>query len=462
MNSNYTYYKTTRSVCPVCHEVIPAKIIFVDNSVYMLKNCISHGEFRALISRNKENYIESLKINKPATYPLKSFKDKFEGCSVNCGLCPEHQQHTCLPIIEITDYCNMDCPVCLASNRSRFNMRPEEFRGIIDGLVKAEGIVDLINISGGEPTINPHLPELIDIARRPEIVNISISTNGRIFLKNKDLLLRLIDKDVFISLQFDGFSPDAYTVMRGESMLDEKLEILALLEKHSARTSLVMTLVNGLNTGSIPEVLKFFLEKEFIKSLMFQPVIFANSRFPYDESMAVTLPDVMEMIASGSGGIIDVKDIVNLPCSHPSCFALTYLLKLKGGGYIPLPKLIDIESYLDTIKNKTIPGLEPGSYNVIQDNIYRLWSSSGIYPEAEKITKTIKSLIGQMGSLGRNPSAPDVFKIVESNVKSIYIHHFMDAYNFDISRAMKCCNQYALPGSKLIPSCVYNNTIRER
>ncbi|MGE5430489.1 MAG: radical SAM protein [Syntrophomonadaceae bacterium] len=462
MTNNYIYYKTTRSVCPVCHKVIQAKIVFIDNCVYMLKFCSTHGEFKSLISRDRQNYIETLKINKPATYPLKSFKNKFKGCTVDCGLCPEHQQHTCLPIIEITDHCNMKCPLCLASNHSSFHMKPGEFRGIIEGLLEAEGIVDLINISGGEPTLNPDLLEIIDIARRPEIVNVSLSTNGRIFLKNRDLLLSLIDKNVFISLQFDGFRPAHYKEMRGEDMLYEKLEILSLLEKYSARTSLVMTVVNGLNAEDIPEVVRYFLEKDFIKSLMFQPVIFVNEIFPYDESKVVTIPDVANKIAAGSDGIIDRSDIVNLPCSHPSCFALTYLLKLKGGGYVPLPKLIDIESYLDTIKNKTIPGLEPDSYSLIQDNIYRLWSSSGIYPQTEKITKTIKDLICQMGRLGRNPGAPEVFKIVESSIKSIFIHHFMDAYNFDISRAMKCCNQYALHGKKLVPCCVYNNTLRVR
>lgn len=462
MNRDYIYYKTTRSVCPVCHEIISAKIIFIENSVYMLKHCKSHGEFKTLISRNKKKYIETLKINKPAVYPLTSFNEKFEGCTVNCGLCPEHQQHTCLPLIEITDHCNMKCPICLASNHGSFHMRPEEYKDIIDNLIRAEGLIDLINISGGEPTLNPYLSEILDISYRPEIVNISISTNGRVFLKNRDLLLRLIDKNIFISFQFDGFDPVPYKSLRGEDMLQEKLEILSLLEKYSARTSLVMTVVNGENTKCIPDFVKFFLEKDFIKSIMFQPVIFVNEKFPYNESKVATIPDVVKEIASGSGGIIDEEDMINLPCSHPSCFALTYLLKLKGGGYIPLPKLIDIETYLDSIKNKTIPGLEADSYNVIKDNIYRLWSSSGIYPEAEKITKTIKSLICEIGGLGRNPAAPDVFKIVESNVKSIFIHHFMDAYNFDISRAMKCCNQYALPGNKLIPCCVYNNTMRVR
>lgn len=462
MINSYTYYKTTRSVCPVCRDVIQAKIVFIENCVYMLKYCRTHGEFKSLLSRNRQNYLESLKINKPATYPLKSFKNEFEGCTVNCGLCPEHQQHTCLPIIEITDHCNMKCPLCLASNHSSFHMKPGEFRGIIEGLLEAEGLIDLINISGGEPTLNPHLLEIIDIARRPEIINVSLSTNGRVFLKNKDLLLRLIDKNVFISLQFDGFQSYPYKDMRGEDMLDEKLEILSLLEKHSARASLVMTIVNGLNTAAIPEVMKYFLEKDFIKSLMFQPVIFVNKKFPYDENKVVTIPDVAGMIAAGSEGIVDESDIVNLPCSHPSCFALTYLLKLKGGGYVPLTKLIDIDSYLDTIKNKTIPGLQADSYSLIQDNIYRLWSSSGIYPQTEKITKTIKNLICEMGKLGRNPGAPEVFKIVESSIKSIFIHHFMDTYNFDMSRAMKCCNQYAFPGNKLVPCCVHNNTLRVR
>ena len=463
MEDNYQYYKTTRSLCPVCKQIIPAKIVFFDDAaVYMIKNCPGHGESQSLIYRGKDEYIESLKINKPAVYPLKSFVEGFKGCASSCGLCPEHQQHTCLPIIEITNHCNMSCPICLVHNHGNFYMPPDRFKRILDGLIEAEGKLDLINISGGEPTLHPHLIEIIDAASRPEIVKISISTNGRVFLRNKDLLLKLIDRDVFISLQFDGFDDNAYKMLRGQNMLNEKLQLIEILDRYSAPTSLVMTVMNGVNNNEIGRCIDYLLKNDFIKSIMFQPIVFANPQLKYDMSRVITIPDIIKEIVAGSQGLIKERDIINLPCSHPTCFALTYLLKLDNGSFIPVPRIVDIDDYLDIIKNKTMPGLESESYEKIRESIYSLWSSSGIHPENKKILETIRRIICELEKHGDNSDPGHLFKIGEKNIKSIFIHHFMDAHNFDFSRIMKCCNQYPVEEKRLIPGCVYNNLMRDQ
>jgi uncharacterized radical SAM superfamily Fe-S cluster-containing enzyme len=466
MNIEYEYYKTTRSVCPGCKKILSAKIVFLNNSVYMLKTCKEHGEFFTLIYGDRQKYVDSLKISKPALYPLEYFSSDFKECGTSCGLCPEHQQHTCLPIIEITDHCNMSCPICLAANHNSRHMPVKKFEKILDRLLQAEESLDLIALGGGEPTLHPGLLDIVDAARRPEILNVSILTNGRVFLENNDLLLKLIDKNVFISLQFDGFDEKAYDHLRGRGILEDKLRVLELLEKFSARASLVMTVMKGVNDKAIGKVVKYFLEKDFLKSLMFQPIAFANPGFKYDAAKVITIPGIVSEIAAGSGGIIRESDIVNLPCSHPSCFALTYLLKLDGRGgereYITIPGFVRVDQYLDTIKNRTMPGLETESYEKIKENIYSLWSSSGIQPQSRKVLDALKAIIGEIGCCGREVKPGKVFEIAEKNIKSIFIHHFMDAYNFDLSRIMKCCHQYSADENRLIPCCVYNNMERIR
>ncbi|MCK5057580.1 MAG: radical SAM protein [Candidatus Aminicenantes bacterium] len=467
MNLDYEYYKTTRSLCPGCKKILPAKIVFYNDSVYMLKNCKEHGEFFTLIYGDRRKYIEALKISKPALYPLEFFSENFNGCGASCGLCPEHQQHTCLPIIEITDHCNMSCPICLAGNHNGWHMPVEKFKKIVDNLIKAEGSLDMINISGGEPTLHPELLEIVEAANRPEILTVSISTNGKEFLRDKNLLTKLIDRNVFISLQFDGFDDDSNIKLRGEGVLEEKLGILELLEKFSARTSLVMTVMRGVNHKEIGKVVQYFLKKDFIRSLMFQPIVFANPGLEYDVEKVITIPGIAAEIAAGSGGIIRESDIINLPCSHPTCFALTYLLKLDNstggeGEYIPIPRLVEVEQYLDTIKNRTAPGLESESYEKIKNNIYSLWSSSGIQPQSGKILHSLKNIMCEIGQCGKDMTPQKLFNVMEKNIKSLFIHHFMDAYNFDFSRVMKCCNQYPLDENRLIPCCIYNNMERKR
>lgn len=455
MNEPYEYHKTTRSVCPACREIIPAKIVFVGDSVYMLKHCVVHGEFRSLIERDRRRYLASFSISKPAVHPLELSHASFEGCGKSCGLCPEHQQHTCLPIIEITDYCNMSCPVCLVENGHHSHMSVPAFTAVIDALVRAEGTVDLINLSGGEPTLHPELLTLIDTARRPEIVNISLSTNGRIFLKNSALLQGLVERGVYISLQFDGFDDAIYQEIRGEHLLEEKLRILDVLERSGAKASLVMTVVRGINDHQIGAVADLVIERAFLKSLMIQPIVFTNPGYPYDEHKAMTTSDVVAALGKTTRAEILPSDITNLPCSHPTCFSLAYLLKLKDGGYLPLTRLIDAGAYLDVIKNRTTPGLDEESFSAIKDKIYELWSSSGSMPESEKILATMRSLLCELGSCGNSPSSRAVFSVAENNIKSIFIHSFMDQYTFDLSRAMKCCTQYPTQGG-LTPCCVRN------
>ncbi|MGA1871485.1 MAG: radical SAM protein [bacterium] len=460
MNSNYQYYKTTRSLCPLCGHIVPAKIVFIDDTVYMIKICTEHGEFQSLIYRGKEEYCESLKINKPAVFPLTTFIKDFKGCALSCGLCIEHQQHTCLPIIEITNHCNMSCPICLAHNHGDFYMSPERFKKIVDHLIEAEGRFDLINLSGGEPTLHPNLIEIIDIARRSEIVTITISTNGRIFLNDEELLVKLIDRGIFISLQFDGFNDNTYRVLRGEDLVQEKLQVLELLERYSASASLVMTVMNGINNNEIGKVMEYFLKKDFLKSIMFQPIVFTNPRLEYDISKVITISDIAKEIAHGTNGVIKETDIINLPCSHPLCFALTYLLKLDNGEYLPIPGIVPVDKYLDLIKNKAMPGLESESYETIKEHIYSLWSSSGIHPENKKVLKVIKNILCELGKHENGYDPNQLFELGQRHIKSVFIHHFMDRYNFDFSRVMKCCNHYPIEEERLIPCCVYNTLMR--
>ncbi len=459
MFESYEFYKTTRSACPVCRTIIPAKIVFVGENVHMIKVCAEHGEYRSLIARDRRRYLASLSISKPALVPLKHTHESFEGCNLSCGLCPEHQQHTCLPIIEITDYCNLSCPLCLVQNTHGWHIGLDEFSTIVQTLVDAEGTLDLINISGGEPAMHPDLLGIVDRARRKEIRNISMSTNGLVFLKNRGLLDELVKRKVYISLQFDGFERESYQSMRGKDLLEDKLKLLALLEQAGAKASLVMTVVRGLNDHQVGAVTDLLLEKEFIKSLMIQPLAFTNPGYAYDAEKVFTISDAVRALGAAQRAEIRPEDVTSLPCSHPSCFSLVYLLKLQSGGFIPLTRLVDIETYLDVIKNKTVPGLDEESFDAVKENVYELWSATGSQPDSEKILQTLRNLICEMGKCGNSPSPQAAFSVAENNIKSIFVHSFMDPYNFDLARAMKCCNQYPEHG-ELVPCCVRNTRRR--
>jgi uncharacterized radical SAM superfamily Fe-S cluster-containing enzyme len=130
-DADYVFFELTRSICPQCRRVIDAHILLRDDKVYMRKRCPEHGTFETLIYSDAQDYANSLKFNKPGTIPLQYSTGIERGCPYDCGLCPEHQQHACLGIIEVNSACNMDCPLCFADAGAGFNLTLEEVEGIL-------------------------------------------------------------------------------------------------------------------------------------------------------------------------------------------------------------------------------------------------------------------------------------------------------------------------------------------
>jgi uncharacterized radical SAM superfamily Fe-S cluster-containing enzyme len=456
------YFSSTRSLCPLCRELIDAKVIFRDGRVYFRKFCPEHGFSEALICNDSDWYLRSLSIIKPGTIPLYFSTEVEKGCPEDCGLCPDHQQHTCLPIVEITDACNLECPICLVHNRNRYFMTLEEYQAIIDRLILCEGTLDLINLSGGEPTIHPQFFQMIDMSIRPEILRVTVSSNGLRIAQDERFAAELAERDVVLSLQLDGFRPETHIALRGSDLTEIKAKALGRLMEYQISTSITVTLAKGVNEGEVGEILQYALENEHVLSIMFQPTAYTGLRgrhFPRPDGERITIPDVISLIADQSEGLLEMSDFTSLPCSHPVCFALTYLLKLDDSSFVPIPRLVDVEQYLDIIKNRAIMGLEKESFEAIKDSVYRLWSSAGLVPDSEKVLKTIRDVLREISGI-RTFSPKEVLRLGEKRVKSILIHAFMDEDTFDISRAMKCCDQYPLPDGRLMPCCVYNTIYR--
>src|SRR6516165_10503143 len=113
-DSDYVFYELTRSIYPHCRRLSHARLILRDNKNFMGKRWPQCGPFEALVYGDPEAYTSFGKYNKPGTIPLAYGTEIHNGCPYDCGLCPDHQQHTCLGIIEVNSACNMDCPLCFS------------------------------------------------------------------------------------------------------------------------------------------------------------------------------------------------------------------------------------------------------------------------------------------------------------------------------------------------------------
>ena len=452
-------FAATRALCNLCGQLCDAKIVFDQGRVLLVKWCLEHGRSSALISSDVQWYVDSMAYIKPGTVPLHREVGEYKGCPDSCGLCSRHQQHTCMPILELTAACDMKCPICLVGDTPA-QLTLDNAKRALDTLVRCEGQLNMLNVSGGEPTMHPDFLEIVRAAGRPEIGVISVSTNGLHLSQNEALLRELIERKVVISLQFDGVEDRTYQLLRGEdSMAAMKLRLIDQIEALGGRTSLTMTLARSVNEHEIPAVLDLLFERHSILSVMVQPLALAGraaERVERDVLDAVTIPEVVDRLVAGSKGVLQRRDFSPLPCSHPSCFALTYLLKTEH-RLVPLPSLLDAGNYLDIIKNEALFGTDMDSLIRIKDALYDIWSSDGVIPDRESVLKSIKGILLELNTLDCCAPHTELLDIGTRNIKSIFIHHFMDRATFDLTRVVKCCNHYPQADGRLLPACVRNN-----
>ncbi len=442
---SYTY-----AVCVECDEKIQARIIAEDEKVYLEKCCPVHGVSQELISSDVTWYRESRSYVKPRQLPLDHKVKSFVSCPESCGSCSEHQQHTCLPVIEITQKCNLECPVCLKDLNKTPYITEDEFGSIIDDLLRYEGKVDVINISGGEPLLHPDFERLLDIAYRKGITQVTVSTNGQPLLNSTRIRQAFKRTGAIVALQFDGFAPETYLRLRGEDISSDKQRIIELLECEEINYSLVSTISSGLNDREITDIVDFFFGSRAI-SLMFQPVSYVGSAKELYDGERITTVDMIREIEKSR--FVKEGDFNPLPCSHYSCFALSYYIKLDDENYVSLKDFL-ADEYLDIIANKTLPGLDAQGLLSIRNRIYELWSAADTSSLDGEVLKRIKGILNELSSCACDPKR--TLELGMNSMKAIFIHEFMDKHTFDFARIVKCCNPYAFKDGSLIPMCVQN------
>lgn len=274
------FVETSQSVCPQCLKVINCQIVFRENKVYMRKYCEEHGLFEVLIYSDADDYRNAARYNKPGKKPLHYQGSVVKGCPEDCGLCEAHLQHTCVGVIEITDRCNLKCPVCFADAKGSFTLPFERIKKMIDLYVKCEGEPEVLQISGGEPTLHPDIFRILEYVSQKGIKFPMLNTNG-LKLANREFAEKIshtIENDdlpvgkPLIYLQFDGLSDDTYRTLRGRLLLDLKMQALENCRELGMTVALVPTIVKGVNEHEIGPIIDLALSDSNIKTVDFQPV----------------------------------------------------------------------------------------------------------------------------------------------------------------------------------------------
>ena len=445
-SADYVFLELTRSICPNCRQVIDAKILLRNNKVYMKKRCPDCGPFLSLVYADAEAYAAFSGYNKPGTIPLAHSTPVEHGCPHDCGLCPEHEQHACLGIIEVNSVCDMDCPLCFAEASPGFSLTLEEVEQMLDGFVKTEGRPEVVQFSGGEPTLHPRIIDFIRAAQSRDIRFVMINTNGKRIARDNDFVRQLAEVRPSIYFQFDGFASETYRIIRGEpDLLAEKVRALDRLAEAGLDVTLVPAVERGVNEHEVGAIIDFAIRHPAVRGITFQPAFHAGRHMKHDPLQRLTIPDVVGMIEAQTAGKFVASDFVPIPCCFPTCNSVTYAF-VDEDRVTPLPRIVDVRDYLDYITNRVVPDFSLEVKTALEG----LWSTASI---AGSATAT-RNLAISCEACG----LPESFTIgdVAKNMIMIMLQDFMDPWTFNQKNVMKCCKEFLLPGGGQIPFCAYN------
>jgi uncharacterized radical SAM superfamily Fe-S cluster-containing enzyme len=449
---DYTFLGTTRSLCPHCRRLVDAKIIVKDQRVYFRKHCPEHGTFDDFVCSDVA-YYDRHDYSQPARLPRHFGTRSDKGCPFDCGLCPEHEQHTCIALVEITSNCNLTCPMCFAeSGPGGKHIDFATFTHMVDRLIHLEGIADVLQISGGEPTLHPDLLAMVRYAYDQPIQALMINTNGIRLAHDPALVQELatMRDRLEIYLQFDGLEQRASEVLRGEKLLDTKLAALEVLRQHNLRCTLVCTVDHNTNLHEVGAIVKFGLARPYVRGVSFQLASYCGRHVdPVDLEKRATMPDVVKGICLQTSGLVAESDFYPLPCAHPNCHMMAYFYR-GGPQPVSIARIIDVKKHMDLIANSVI--YTPARARQLVMAYLEGAGGCGCGPEgcrpgaAELDEFVIKALSEKL-------NGSEVFRIT--------LTAFLDAHNFDTRRVMKCCLAHLLPSGHMVPFCAYNTLYRD-
>ncbi len=446
----YLFYDTTVSLCTECLRRVEAKHVIQENRVWLYKWCPAHGQSKVLVASDAAYWRQGREVYiKPPEMPL-HFNTAMEfGCPYDCGLCPDHMQHSCLSIVEITDHCNLRCPVCYADSgphRPGFRDLPTVER-MLDAVVANEGEPDVVQISGGEPTLHPDFFAILAAARRRPIKHLMLNTNGIRIAHEPGFAARLheFSPGFEVYLQWDSLRPAALKALRGVDLASVRRRALENLNRVGLSTTLVMTVARGVNDEEIGSLIEFAVEQPCVRGVTLQPVQHAGRTEAYDPAaQRLTLTEVRQMILEQTS-LFAPADIIPVPC-NPDALAMAYAIK-DGGAIRPLTGLIPPEVLLAGDRNTIVFERDPA----LKAQIFRLFATNH-GPEGQ--ARELRDLLCCLPQVrGENIGYDQVFRVL--------IMQFIDAWNFDVRAMKKSCVHIAQPDGRLIPFEAFNLLYRD-
>ncbi len=452
----------TGTICPACLAASPGgavaagvfvagELVVAAGRVWLRRTCPTHGETVSLYEEDAELWRARFGWDTPPrqTAPDQPGHRAEHLADYQAGLPEGHGQHTCILVLNVTDRCNLVCPTCYAAagEGPRVGGEPsltEILHAVRTAIAREGGQLDVLMLSGGEPTVRGDLPVLLDRLAALPITRLMLNTNGR-RLATDDRLLRALAahrRHLEIYLQFDGLRPATYEALRGADLAAEKRAALARLQDAGLYTTLVMTVQRGVNEDEVGEVVRVGLAHPRCAGLAIQPAFGSGRAGAIDPCDRVTPTGVMRRLAAQTDGLLGPDDFIPLPCSHRDCCDLAYLVRgaddhwasvVSLVGREALPRWLPLLSNTVTFEHLSVPVL-----TMLRE---------GRAPELDGADCGLNQACCCSGGLTRLfdglrrrvLSTPALLPAISERAFRITCKMFMDAHRFHEARLRRCC-----------------------
>ncbi len=467
--------KTTRSICPECFKVIDAKIYEENEEVFIEKTCPEHGSYKDVYWEDAAEYKRAQEFTVIGSGIENPMTPTVHGHPFDCGLCPQHKTETCLGIIDVTNRCNLRCPVCFANAAVSgvvYEPTREQIATMLKQLRNIKPVpATALQFSGGEPTVREDLPDLIRLAKEVGFEHVEVNTNGIRLAQSVDYCRELANAGAStIYLQFDGVTREPYIAARGLDLLDTKLQAIENCRKAEFDSVvLVPTIVKGVNDHQLGDIVRFAAQNfDVIRCVNFQPVSITG-RIDYEKrrQMRITIPKCIKLIEEQTDHQIQSSDFYPIPCVvpvsqavgalkgrdyvdftvHEHCGMATFLF-IEDDKLIPITKYANVDQLLESMKKVT----ELADRGAKTRARLRLLTSSLRHVRFGILKQLMEAVLneGSYSSLGQ----------FMRRILMIGMMHFQDPYNFDLERLERCGIHYAVPDGRVIPFCAMNSIYR--
>lgn len=452
---DHSYFKMTRGMCPQCRSIVNAVIFERQGSVFQKNHCpdcdvtteTMIAEDRNWYFRNVDFKIRGAMIAEPHTAHVR-------GCPNDCGLCPWHEGGPNLPVFSITNDCDLRCPICFTYNRTDklYHMSREEMQRTVDFLLENKSEYDLINITGGEPTLHPDLEGLIEIVEKPGFGRITINSNGLRISRDDNLVKMLARHGVYVILSFDTLDSEISVKIHGKDIVAEKLGALDRMAQADIGVTLLHVMIRGVNDHETWKIIQLASRYPNVRSVTIQNMTFTGQGGRlFQPRQRLTLDMAARIIEESEGSIIRRDHFFPLPSAHPLCYSVAYFFKSQS-GLRSFTELLSVEDVIELIGSNYIIHPDERFQEKFNPAIAEAWSNDSNPELLEFLKKLIRRMYPSDGSV----TPFERQRMGEESILTVYLHAHMDEENFDVSRIIHCADLVPVDGTKLIPACAYN------